>query len=132
MANNDKQVTGWAGWVFFAGFMMLITGFLQMVAGLTALLDHKYYVVTNKALLVFNFNTWGWIDLIVGLFVLLAGMAVVGGHAWGRIVGVFLAILTIIANFAFIAAYPLWSIIVIIVSALIIYALTVHGNETAA
>ncbi len=128
--NNGKQVTGWVGWIYFAGFMMLITGILQMIAGLAALLNDKFYVVGQENLLVFDYTTWGWIHLLVGLVVMLAGTAVISGHAWGRIVAVLLAIFSIIANFVFIDAYPIWSIIVIVVDILIIYALTVHGSET--
>lgn len=128
--NNGKQVTGWVGWVYFAGFMMLITGILQMIAGLTALLDDKFYVATQRNLLAFDFTTWGWIHLVVGLVILLAGMAVISGHLWGRMVAVILAVLSAVINFVFIPAYPIWSIVVIIVDVLIIYALTIHGGET--
>lgn len=127
--NNSNQVTGWVGWIYFAGFMMLITGILQMIAGLTALLNDKFYVVTEQNILAFNFTTWGWIHLLVGLIVMLAGTAVIAGSLWGRIVAVFLATLSIIANFAFISSYPIWSTIVIVIDVLIIYALTVHGSE---
>lgn len=127
--NNSNQVTGWVGWIYFAGFMMLITGILQMIAGLTALLNDKFYVVTEQNILAFNFTTWGWIHLLVGLIVMLAGTAVIAGSFWGRIVAVFLATLSIIANFAFISSYPIWSTIVIVIDVLIIYALTVHGSE---
>jgi hypothetical protein len=127
--NNSKQVTGWVGWIYFAGFMMLITGILQMIAGLTALLNDEFYVVTEQSILAFNFTTWGWIHLLVGLIVMLAGTAVIAGSFWGRIVAVFLATLSIIANFAFISSYPIWSTIVIVIDVLIIYALTVHGSE---
>ncbi len=128
--NSSKQVTGWVGWIYFAGFMMLILGILQMIAGLTALLNDKFYAVGQENLLAFDFTTWGWIHLTVGLVVTLAGMAVVSGHLWGRIIAVLLAIISIIANFVFLPAYPLWSFTVIIIDVFVIYALTVHGKET--
>ncbi|HET7673771.1 MAG TPA: hypothetical protein VFK11_04660 [Candidatus Saccharimonadales bacterium] len=127
--NNGKQVTGWVGWVYFAGFLMLITGILQMIAGLTALLNDKFYVVTQRNLLAFDFTTWGWVHLIAGLVILLAGMSVLSGHVWGRVVAVILAVLSAVINFVFIPAYPIWSITVIIIDVLIIHALTVHGGE---
>lgn len=127
--NNGKQVTGWVGWVYFAGFMMLITGILQIIAGLTALLNDQFYVVTQHNLLAFDFTTWGWIHLVMGIVILMAGMAVIDGRAWGRIVAIFLALLSLIANFVFIGAYPVWSVIVMIIDVLVIYALTVHGAE---
>ncbi len=128
--NNGKQVTGWVGWIYFAGFMMLILGILQMIAGLTALLNDQYYLVGRESLLVFDFTTWGWIHLLVGFVVTLAGTAVINGHFWGRLLAVFLAIISIVANFVFLPAYPLWSLTVIVIDILVIYALTVHGRET--
>lgn len=130
MANNNREVTGWAGWVYFAGFMMVIAGIFQMIAGLAALLNDKYYLVRGEDLVVFDFTTWGWIHLVLGLVVMMAGTAVVSGHLWGRVVAVFLAALSIIVNFVFLSAYPIWSVIVIVVDVLIIYSLTVHGAET--
>ena len=130
MANsNTRQATGWAGWVYFAGFMMMVMGVLEMINGLTALLHDKFFLVRSSQLAVFDFTTWGWIHLLLGLVVLLAGTAVLSGHVWGRIVAVFLAMLNIFANFAFLSAYPIWSIIAIALNVLVIYALTVHGDE---
>lgn len=125
----NREVTGWVGWVYFAGFLMVIMGIFQAIAGLTALLNDSFYAVTRGGLLVFDYTTWGWVHLVLGMVVVMAGTAVVSGQTWGRVVGVFLATLSIIANFAFLKAYPVWSSIIIIVDVLIIYALTVHGDE---
>jgi hypothetical protein len=127
--NGETQVTGWVGWIYFAGFMMMLTGIFEAIAGLTALLNNNFYAVAANRLVVFDFTTWGWLHLLVGVVIMMAGMAVLSGHVWARIVGVMLAMLSIIANFAFITAYPIWSIVVIVADALIIYALTVHGSE---
>ena len=72
---------------------------------------------------------WGWIDLVLGVIVIAAGNAVINGRLWGRLFAILLAMLSIVANFAFISAYPIWSIIVMIVDVFIIFALTVHGDE---
>lgn len=128
MATNDK-VTGWAGWVFFAGLMMTLIGVFQGIAGLTALLKDDFYAVTADKLVVFSYTTWGWVHLIVGLVVFAAGIAVINGSTWGRIVGVILALMSATANMVFLSAYPVWSIVMIVVDILIIYALIVHGDE---
>ena len=127
--NNGNEVTGWAGWVYFAGFMMLITGILQTIAGFAALLNDKYYLVTQEKLVVFDYTTWGWIHIVLGIVLITAGTSVVNGRLWGRVVAVFLAALGIIANFVFLPAYPIWSIILITIYTFVIYALTVHGDE---
>jgi type III secretory pathway component EscV len=59
----------------------------------------------------------------------LAGGAILSGKTWGRVVGVLLAGVSAIVNFAFIPVYPFWSIIIIAICVFVIYALTVHGNE---
>lgn len=129
MAAQNNSPSGWVGWVYFASFMMMILGGLQAIAGLAAIFKNNYYLVTQNHLLVFNFKTWGWINLVLGIIILLAGLELLRGASWARIVAMFLAVLSFIANAGFINAYPVWSIIMMIVDALVIYALTVHGNE---
>lgn len=133
MATKSKQdsntVTGWVGWVYFAGIMMVINGVLQMIAGMTALFNDQFYVVTEKMLLTFDFTTWGWIHLVLGLLIAAAGVAVSNGAHWGRVIAVFLASMNIIALFGFVTASPVWVTILITVNVLVIYALVVHGNE---
>jgi hypothetical protein len=127
----SKQTTGWAGWAAFAGVFLIIAGVLQAFEGFVALLRPTYYLVTEKGLAVLNFTAWGWIHLTLGVIVLSAGFAILSGHVWGRVVGVIAAGLSLMANLMFIETYPLWSIIIMIVDALIIYALVVHGSELA-
>lgn len=126
---NTNEPSGWVGWVYFAGFMLILSGFLQMVAGLTALLKDEYFVVTERAILTINFTGWGWIHLILGIVILMAGISLFQGSTWARVVAVMLAILSFVAQFAFVSSYPIWSIVAMIINVLVIYALTVHGTE---
>jgi hypothetical protein len=132
MANNTNEVTGWVGWVYFAGFMMILMGFFQAVLGLTALLNDKFYLALQGRLLVWDFTTWGWIHLLFGIVVLLAGMSLFSGSVWARVVAVLLATVSILVQFTFLSVYPLWSLVVMTVDVFIIYALTVHGSEVRA
>ena len=129
MANKSSQPTGWVGWVYFAGAMMLVVGALQAIAGLVAIFKHTFYLVTSSNLIAFNYTAWGWIDLVLGAIIFLAGLGVWAGVTWARVVGIFLAALVLVDNIAFIKAYPVWAVISIVISGLIIYALSVHGNE---
>lgn len=124
-----KQPTGWVGWVYFASAMMILAGGLQIIAGLVAIFKDDFYVVGQQALLAFNYTTWGWVHFLLGLLIFAAGLAVASGSVWGRVIGVFLAILCLLANLAFLVAFPIWSIIAIIINGLVIYALTLHGDE---
>lgn len=127
--NNEKPVTGWVGWVYFAGFMLLLGGIFQTIAGLTALLNNEFYVVTQHSVVAFNITTWGWIHLILGIVLICAGTALFSGRTWARVVGVIMALISFIAQFAFVSTYPIWSIIVMALDLAVIYALTVHGSE---
>ena len=79
--------------------------------------------------LYLDISQWGWVHLIVGVVMLLAGVGLFSGHMLARIVGVVVASLSLIANFFFIPAYPLWALIVIAIDVLVIWALTAHGRE---
>lgn len=126
---NSNEPTGWVGWVYFAGFMLVLSGILQSLAGLTALLNDEYFVVTKRAILSIDITAWGWIHLVIGIIVLCAGVALFKGSTWARVVGVMVAIASFIAQFAFVSSYPIWSITAMVISLLVIYALTVHGDE---
>lgn len=124
--------TNMTGWVAFAGFLMIIRGVLEGIAGLTALLKSDFYLATEESLVVFNYTTWGWVHLLGGLFLLWAGVSLIHGANWARLVGIILASLALIGNLLFITAFPLWSIFAIVVDLIIIYALTVRGDEAEA
>ncbi len=124
-----QNQSGWTGWVYFAGFMMIIMGALQTISGLAALLNDEWLLVTEQRLIAFDFTTWGWIHLLIGVVVFAAGFAVMNGAVWARAVGVVIAMISLVANLAYANTYPIWAIAVVIIDVLIIYALTVRGNE---
>jgi hypothetical protein len=120
----------WVGWIAFAGVLMIILGALHALQGLVAIFKDEYFLVSSSGLAIkLDFTVWGWIALIVGLVVLVAGVCVMAGQLWARVVGVVVASLSLLANFAFLAAYPLWSLVMIALDIVIIMALTVHGSE---
>ena len=131
-AHPAPQPSGWAtGFIVFAGVMMIMAGGFQSVAGLAALFEDGFYLSTPNYLLEFDTTTWGWIHLLMGVVVLLAGIAVLNGQVWGRTVGVILAVLSAMVNFAFIPYYPFWSMLIIAVDIFVIWALTAHGRDIA-
>ncbi|TDE42414.1 hypothetical protein E1295_27955 [Nonomuraea mesophila] len=127
---EEARPSGWLGWVIFAGIGMIILGCFQAMMGLVGLFNTDFYLVTADNLAIpVNYTAWGWFHLIMGVVVLLAGAAVMSGKTWGRVVGIVLASLQALVNFAWFPAYPFWSTIVIIFDVLVIYALAVHGRE---
>lgn len=128
MESKSKQ-TGWVGWIYFAGFLMLLVGIFQTIAGFVALFKEDFYIVTSSELLLFDYSQWGWIHLFWGLLLILSSISLMAGQMWGRFLGVFLVAVSAIANFAFIPAYPIWSMMIIAIDILIIYAIMAHGRE---
>jgi len=129
MSAKRSEPTGWVGWVFFASLMMMLVGGFEIINGLVGIFKDDFYAVTSSHLVAFNINTWGWIHLLIGLILLLGGLALLNGAAWARILGIFLAFLSLFANMAFLNAYPWWSILIITIDVLVIYSLAVHGDE---
>ena len=124
------EQTGWVGWIVFAGTMMALLGTFHVIQGLVALLDDQYFLVTESGLVVSaDYTAWGWTHLILGLIVAGAGFALFAGHMWARIVGVIVALASAVVNLAFLAAFPLWSSLMILLDVLVIWAITVHGSE---
>lgn len=129
-ANYQPEVTGWTGWLVFAGLLMLIGGSFSAITGLAAVFRDDYYVVASDRLVVsLDYTAWGWVHLVVGVLVIAAGIGVTMGQVWARTVGVILAALSAITNFTFLPAYPIVMTIVITIDVFLIYALIVHGHE---
>jgi hypothetical protein len=129
-ARTAPEPTAWVSWVIFAGIMLILVGAFQAIDGLVALFKDEYYVVRPDGLVVnVDYTAWGWVHLLLGLLLIAAGAAIFSGRAWGRAIGVLAAVLSAVVNFAFIPAYPLWSVLIITVDVLVIYALVAHGGE---
>jgi hypothetical protein len=131
-AGRSRATSSWAvGLILFAGIMMVMAGFFQAFSGLVALFQNEFYVATRNYLLQLDATSWGWIHLVVGIVVAAAGFAVMAGRTWGRVVGITLAVVSALANFAFIPYYPFWAITIIALDVFIIWALAAHGGEIA-
>jgi hypothetical protein len=120
------------GFTYFAAIMMMLTGGLEILQGLSAIIRKNLYVVNKDYIYKINVNGWGWIHLILGVIVLLAGIALLGGALWARIVGIAMAALIAIANFLWLPYYPVWAIVLIALNVVVIWALAAHGRDIAA
>ena len=131
-SNTGKQTTGWVGWLIFAAILLIINGALTAIEGLAALFRDESYFLTDKGhLLTFNFTAWGWIHLLIGIALIAIGVMLMRGSFVASVfTGVVVAI-NLVTQFAWIGAYPWWSLAVIAVDILILYALFVHGSELA-
>ena len=115
----------WAGWIAFAGVLMVIIGALDFFEGLIAIVRDDYYVLSKGQLIVFDLTTWGWVTLIWGLIVVLAGFGLLSGANWGRWLAIFAASLNFFVQLGFLgsAAYPLWALTTLALTLVVLYAL---------
>ena len=117
------------GFIVFAGVAMVMIGAFHALQGLVALFNDDFYVVGQKWIFEFDLTTWGWIHLIIGIGIAVAGFFVLNGAVWARVVGIGVAVVSAIVNFMWLPHYPIWSILIIAVDVLVIWALTAHGRD---
>ncbi|WP_119727731.1 DUF7144 family membrane protein [Thermomonospora amylolytica] len=132
-ATPGRPVSGWAvGFAAFAACVMVLAGVFGAIMGFAAILENEVYVFRGDYVFEFDLTTWGWLHLLIGIFVAVAGFAVFTGQAWARTVGIILAGLSAIANFMFIPYYPVWSLLIIALDIVVIWALAVYSRQAAA
>lgn len=132
-AGRPQEQTGWVGMIAFGGMMMIMLGFFHAMAGFVALFQEEYFLVgPNGLVLNVDYTAWGWTHLILGVLVLAAGVGVLAGQMWARVVTIVVAMLSALVNLAFLGAYPIWSMMMIALDVLVIFAVTAHGSEMKA
>jgi hypothetical protein len=113
--------------------MMIMLGLFHAFQGLIALFQDSYYLVGKNGLTIhMDYTAWGWTHIVVGLVVLGAGIGLLSGQMWGRVVGTLVAVASALVNIAFLSAYPIWSTLMIGLAVVVVMALTVHGSEIKA
>jgi hypothetical protein len=113
-----------SGWAIFAGIILFMNGCFAVMFGLAAILNDEVITVGGgEGVVLWDITAWGWITLLIGVVMLLTGLGLFAGNAAARWAGVFFAMLHALAQFAFISAFPLWSILVISLDVVIIYQL---------
>jgi hypothetical protein len=124
----------WAGWIGFAGWLMIVIGSLDFFEGLIAVIRGKYYVLTPSQIVVFDLRTWGWITLFLGIIVALAGFGLLSRAGWARWFTIVVGSLNVLAQLGFVgsAQYPLWALTIIALSIVVLYALIVRWDEAPA
>jgi hypothetical protein len=125
---DAPDVSGWAiGGMTFAGVMMIIIGSFEVIAGLVAIFDDSFYVITQNYTFDLDTTAWGWIHLLLGIVIVLSGFYLFAGRTWAAATAVVLAVISAIANFFFIPYYPFWSLLMIGLAVWVIWSLTRPG-----
>ena len=128
---NSKSM---AGWIAFAGILMLIVGGIDFFQGLIALIEDEYYVPTGSGFLVFDPTGWGWTMLIWGSLLVLGGLGLLAGQGWARWFTIVVVAVNFIIQLGFLgnSQYPLWSLTVVALNIIVLYALTARWSESQA
>jgi hypothetical protein len=127
------QLSGWAvGGITFAAVMMGIIGVFQVIAGLAAIFEDEFFVLTANYAFDLDISAWGWVHLLIGILLLVAAWGLYSGAAWAVVTAIVLASLSAIANFFYIPNYPFWALLIIALDVWVIWALTRPGAVRAA
>ena len=128
---STVQKSGWVGWVRFAAIILIIDGIISVVQGIAALAaPDYYYTVGPKGIWIFqNVSGAGWWTLILGVLLVLAGLGLFSGASWARIVAVIVATVSAVGALVILPSQVWWSLILIGLDVLVIFAVTVHGRE---
>lgn len=129
----ERPPSNWAvGWITFAAAMMIMIGTFHVIAGLVALFDDEFFVVTREYVFQLDATQWGWIHLILGVIIAVSGGYLLTGSVFARTIGVILALLSALAGFAWLPWYPVWGVVIIAIAVSVIWALTAHGRDIVA
>ena len=127
---GSERLTGWTA---FAGVVMIVIGFLDGLYGLAALLNDT--VITGagggQGVIIWDFTTWGWVHLIIGAILILTALGLFAAASWARVLAIIICVIGAIAQIGLITAFPLWSILLIVLYVLVIWNLTVYGLTTS-
>jgi hypothetical protein len=126
--SREPRVSGWAvGGITFAGTMLILIGMFQAIDGIAAIANDEFFLSTQNYTFNLDTSAWGWIHLLLGLLLVLAGWSIFAGKTWAAVVALTLAMLSALANFFFIPYYPFWAILMIALDCWVIWALTRPG-----
>ncbi|WP_406491077.1 hypothetical protein [Streptomyces sp. NBC_01604] len=120
-----------SGTTVFAAALMIFGGVMAVFEGITAIAEDDLFVATRNYVFEFSLAGWGWVHLVLGVVIVLAGGAVLSGALWARFFGVAVAGLGAIANFLWVPHYPLWALTLVAVNIFVVWALCMGMHREA-
>jgi hypothetical protein len=132
MVTNGTKGGAWAGWVIFAGVLLLMIGVFNVIEGLVAIFYDKRVLVTPERLIAVDLTGWGWTLLIFGLVMVATGIGLLAAQTWARITAIVLVGLHAVVQVAWLGAYPIWSVLMVALDTVLLYALTVRWAQARA
>ena len=126
---NQPVVQRPAGWTVFAGSFDLLIGCFNVIWGLMALFRPRTITVTSQGVVILDIRAWGWAYIVLGVLMVVASIGLFTLHGWGRWLSIGFAGLNALIQIAYFPAYPLWSLLLILLNMVVIYELAAHWNQ---
>lgn len=123
------KATGWVGWIVFTATMMMMLGVFNAVDGIAAIAADDIFITGAAGSVALDVTAWGWVHLVVGGVVAIAGVFLLQGATWARFVAIGAVMINMTTQLLFLPAYPFWAMIIIVLDVLALWALIVHGSE---
>ena len=119
------------GVTILAGALMVLAGLWALLTGIAAVVKGSFFVATPNYLYNIDTTSWGGIHIGLGVLLLAVGFCLFAQMTWARIVGIGLVTISAVMNFLFIPRYPFWSIVMVALDVIIIWALATSTKRTA-
>ena len=117
------------GWVLFAGIMIMVVGFLNLVLGIAAIDDSAFFVGDQRFVIFDDLNTWGWFYLVLGVLQLIAAFSIWNRGGYGRVLGIATAAGNAMIVLFTVNAHPTAAFMVFLIDIAVIYGLAVYGGR---
>ena len=128
---KQEQVARPSGWRVFAGSVLLLAGGFNVIWGLVALFNPRMIIVSSQGLVIWNFKVWGWIYIVVGALMAAASVGLFMMQPWARWVALVFAGLSALVSVLYFPAYPLFSLLMVLLDVIIIYQLSARWQPEA-
>jgi hypothetical protein len=132
-SHGSTEISAALGWRFFAGILLLLVGIMNVIDGLIAVSDSGIFeqnLSTNPALPITDrLEVWGWVVLVVGFVMMVVAFPVIVGVPWARLAGITVAAVDLVLQFAFLAHFPLWSLVMVALNVLVLFGLIARGHD---
>lgn len=129
---TEQRSLAWSGWIAFAALMLMIIGVVNVLEGIVAIVYRQRTVVVQDRLYVVNLTSWGVLVLVSGAILVCAGIGVLTARTWARVVAVVFVALHAVTQVGWLAAYPLWSLLMLALDIVVLYALTAGWHDITA
>jgi hypothetical protein len=130
--SHPTEISSALGWRFFAGIVLLLLGVLNMIDGLVSIIQPDVFETNQTTSLTLpvtdHLAVWGWVVLLLGVVMMVVAFPVIAGFPGARLAGIAVAGIDLVLQFAYLAHFPWWSLLVVLLNVLVIFGLAARGG----